>query len=392
MLENQDILCIGSQDWHTHMCVPQQTMLKLAKSNRVIYVDDTRTILRLKYKYGGNNNDGSGLRKIGDKDTSLYKYSPPPVFLTSNIFPATLSKITSNINGYILTCLLKNIMSTLNFTEPILWIYSPYASCLPRKIKSKMVIYDCIDEWSGYISNRNQRENIIRKDRELCQGVDIVFVGSKGLLESKRRYNEKTYFVPHAADFNHFTKASLEETKSPDDISKIKKPLIGLIGVLEKRVDMKILRHLAVAHPEWSLVLIGPVLKSLDISPIRELPNVHFLGMKEVDHLPNYLKALDVCIIPYIIDDFTRNIYPLKLHEYLASGKPIVTTRIPACEEYGEVIKIADTPEEFDASVSAALEEKNIQKVQKRIKIAGENSWDNRVERKSELIEAILKR
>lgn len=386
MLEKQDIVCIASQDWDSHLCTPQQTMMRLANYNKVLYVNYPTTFLKRIGNRHNTNNEGDSLRELSVGGAHLFLYSPPSIFLPSNSVPPWISIITSNLNGRIFSSYLKKVIQELNFSDPILWIYLATASNLIEKIEAKLIIYDCIDEWSGYLDNNLAIRNILRKDKELCQGADIVFAGSKSLLQNKRKYNACTYFVPHAADFNNFRKASLRETEIPADISKIKKPIIGLAGMLERRVNIKLLRYLATSHPEWSLVLVGPVLESLDISPLKELPNVHFLGMKEVGVLPNYLKAFDVCIIPYIIDDFTKNIYPLKLHEYMASGKPIVTTRIPACEEYGELIRIADGEEEFAICIEEELKEQDIQRVQMRIKTAGKNTWDDRVEDKSELI------
>jgi glycosyltransferase involved in cell wall biosynthesis len=143
------------------------------------------------------------------------------------------------------------------------------------------------------------------------------------------------------------------------------------------------------------VVIVGQALGDgfgLDLGRLTHRANVHLLGMKGRGALPGYLKAFDVCLIPYLINDFTRSIYPLKLHEYMASGKPIVTTRIPACEEYRDVMRIAETPEEFLAHVMAALREDDAEMRRRRMQIAQENSWERRVQEKSRLIEEHLGR
>ena len=394
MIQGYNIVCIGSQDWHAHLNVPQQTMKRLAACNRVLYVNLPRTPLRLVLGDGGGYSARrkKRLEVIRVDDDCLWLYSPPALFVPANGLPGRVSLAATQLNGHILARLLRGVTSNLMFDAPLLWIYAFGGAPLLGKISARLTVYDCIDDWPGYLPNGTTRENVSRLDSTLCRAADLVFVGSKPLLAARRDLNPETHWVPHAADFSHFSLAASEHTPIPADISGIPRPIVGLIGMLEKRVDLDILSHLAGARPEWSIVLVGPVWNSLDISSLQRHRNVHFLGMKPVAELPGYLKAFDVCMVPYVLDDFTRAIYPLKLHEYLASGKPIVSTRIPAIAEHEELIYIADGPQEFAGAVHRALGERDPQLSRRRIQLASQNTWEDRVARKSALVEKLLAR
>lgn len=367
------------------MNVPQQTMRRLAKDNRIVYFDLPCTLpgfLKSLFKPGGGRYR-SGIKEVAP---NISVVALPPVLLPSNAFPAWLAKPTGAINGWILTRLLNRLLARLGIDAYTLWIYGVWAEVLLGGLAPETTIYDCIDEWAGYFPEGATKENIKRMDRVLFERSDIVFVGSAMLLQTKGHLNPRTYHVRHAADFANFSRAAWDETPVPEDIARLAKPVIGLAGVLEKRVDREIIETLAKSHPEWSIALVGPVWSNLDITALEKLPNIHFLGKKEVTDLPGYIKGFDVCMIPYIIDEFTLNIYPLKLHEYLASGKPVVSTPIPAVVEQEGLVRIASTPAEFLTAVEAAVAESDPGLKQRRIQCASENTWDDRVSRKLALL------
>lgn len=391
MLDNKHIICLASQDWESHWCVPQQTMRRLAQSNKILYVEPFYSFLYL-FKHLKDwrklvNKFSQTLRR----EDNLYIFSPPPLFFPFFGFSATLAKISRTLNNIVLSFLINRLAKKLKLTKPILWIYYVFATESIKQIDSSLIVYDCIDEWSGYAMGQSRKRVVRENDKVLCQKSGLVFVGSRNLFNLKKDYNPHTYLIPHAADIEHFLKAALPETKVPRDLADISKPVIGLIGVLDKqRIDVELISYLANSNPQYSIVLIGPVWNDLNVETLNRLNNIYFLGNRKIDELPNYLKGFDVCIIPYLINDFTRNSYPLKLHEYMSSGIPIVSTKLPACEEYSDVVKIASDKEEFKKNVATALKEENHKLCVKRIEIAKKNSWQERVEAKSKLIEERL--
>ncbi len=269
----------------------------------------------------------------------------------------------------------------------LLWVYSPTVGELVDRIQCGLSVYHCADEWSAFLENKRLRTAAETMDARICKMVDVLFVGSKPMLAKKKAMNSNTFYVPHAADVRHFAKTSEPETPVAEELQKIRRPVVGMIGMMDAmRFDVDMLSYITARHPEWSFVFVGKVLHDVDVSRLKAHPNVHFVGMQPIDELPRFLKAFDACIIPYKINDLTSNIYPLKLHEYMASGKPIVCTPIPACLEYEDVIEIAESKEDFCQRIEKVLDGEEPAKTERRKQIALDNSWEKRIEDKSKII------
>jgi|GEM_PF-758196 len=193
-------------------------------------------------------------------------------------------------------------------------------------------------------------------EMRMLQEADQVFVTSRSLLQKKGGFNPHTYLVPNGVDYQAFATPRSE----PEDLRAIARPRIGYTGVLKEQLDWPMLLSLAKRHPNWSFVFVGPVSDRLacsaDFSGLKALANVFFLGSKPTSAVPAYTQNFDVCVMPYRRDDYTKYIYPLKLHEYLASGRPAVGTRIHALEEFERVVRLACTEEEWSTALAAALE------------------------------------
>jgi glycosyltransferase involved in cell wall biosynthesis len=192
-------------------------------------------------------------------------------------------------------------------------------------------------------------------ERRLIRDVDQVFLHSSGLLEKKGSINPHTMFVPNGVDYQAYSR----QVPEPLDLATIPRPRIGYTGFIKRHLDWQVLSHLCVEHPEWSFVFVGPQSPHEDIVPVvQELAkrrNVYFLGPKPTHLLCAYPQHFDVCIMPYQANDYTKYVYPLKLHEYLASGKPTVGTRIRTLREFSHVLSLANTPEEWSAAIEDSL-------------------------------------
>jgi UDP-galactopyranose mutase len=233
------------------------------------------------------------------------------------------------------------------------WYYTPMALAFSDHLLPQVTVYDCMDELSAF---KNAPPELIAQERQLFGRADVVFVGGASLYASKRGQHDNVHCFPSSIDRNHFA-AAREKKQDPADQATIPHPRIGFFGVLDERLDRDLLRQVASAYPEWHFILIGPVVK---IAP-EELPrgaNLHYLGQKSYEELPNYLANWDVALIPFAQNASTRFISPTKTPEYLAAGKPVVSTPIrDVVRPYGQMglVKIAAGPEEFASAIGSSL-------------------------------------
>lgn len=374
-LENQHILCISSIDWDPIWTRKQQVMSRLPKSNTILYVEPPVTLLS-PFKDPAMWSKWSAWRKgIRRLNENIFLYSPPIILPFGSKY-----RIINRINQWWTSIFLKKVISRLKLTDPIVWTYMPNSVDIVNRIgKSRLLVYDCVDEHSEYTGLIN-KELVISMERELMGICDIVFVTAQGLYDTKKEFAQTIYFLPNAANVQHFMKAQDPETELPDDIASVSHPIVGFVGVIQDWIDLDLVRDAAAAHPEWSVVMIGPVGAAIDVSELKSLPNVHFLGRKDVSILPNYIKAFDVCINPFKFNRLTDRVSPLKFYEYLASGKPIVSVDMPGVSGFADVVEIARNSQEFVRGLERALSEETPEKLKARLHRAMENSWDSRVE------------
>jgi colanic acid/amylovoran biosynthesis glycosyltransferase len=218
-------------------------------------------------------------------------------------------------------------------------------------------------------------------ERRLIGGVDQVFITSPGLFQKKGDINPHTTWIPQGVNYEAYSKPALE----PPDLSVIPHPRIGYTGWIKKQLDWALISYLTRSHPDWSFVFIGPSNLHREIRPITfdvsSRPNVYFLGSKSPEELPAYTQHFDVCIMPYIVNDYTKYIYPLKLHEYLASGRPVVGSPIRSLHDFSHVIRLAQTTDEWSQGIAESLcpEARSRAQVEARRRVAREHDWDKLV-------------
>jgi glycosyltransferase involved in cell wall biosynthesis len=206
----------------------------------------------------------------------------------------------------------------------------------------------------------------------------MVFVTSEPLLQSLGARHSNVHLVPNAADVAHFAKARSENLPRPADLAALKKPLIGFTGSVQHWVDVELIAAGARRRPDWNWVIIGGIHK--DIACFQGLPNIHLLGTKPYADLPAYLRQLDVGLVPFEMKPIVFAADPIKVYEYLAAGKPVVSTAIPRLKVFGDVVRIATGPEEFVAQIERALADSSDEAARRRMAVARGHSWESRVE------------
>ena len=386
MVNNQSIICISTADWEDFWTRKQRFMLKFAQqNNKVLYIEQQMHVLGYLKHF-----------RLHWKRVYLWLFGSREIF--ENLFVYTLpillpfykkSPVINKINHLFALALIRREAKKLRLKNPILWIYPPESNVLIGKFNEKAVVYDCVDEWSAFKGMLKKR--VIQEfEKRLLLKADLVIVTAQPLYESKKKLTRNVYLVPNAAEPAHFAKASIEETEVPKEIAQLKKPIIGFVGSIQYWIDFDLIRYIALARLDWTIVLIGPVGRLAEVEKIKDIPNIHLLGKKDYECLPNYLKAFDVCINPFIIDEVGENVSPLKLYEYLATGKPIVSVNMPEAEKFGELVRIGHTKEDFLNKLEEAVSEDNAELVQKRISLSLQHSWSKRFSILNDIIEEIL--
>lgn len=288
------------------------------------------------------------------------------------------------------------IMKKMGFKDTVLLIWHPRFVDLIGAFGEAVTCYYADDEFSSFagLSDRD-RNQILQQEDTLLRKVDLVFTSGPALFEKKNRYGNALN-VPMGADFELFSKSRLAETPVPADMEAVPHPRIGHIGALNDKIDFRLVYEMSMARPNWSFPLVGPLnVRSEafreDVQLLRARPNVFFLGGKTRNLLPNYIKGLDVCLLGYRTDGWAKYIYPLKLHEYLASGKPVVGPPLLSLRDFTDVVRIGDTPEKWVENVEAALCDKDEALAKRRIQVAWENRLEQRVDTIVKALESKLK-
>ncbi len=236
----------------------------------------------------------------------------------------------------------------------IAWYYTPMMLPFSRDLDATMTVFDAMDELSKF---KFAPVRLLELEQELIDRADIVFTGGSSLYEAKKDRHSNVHCFASSVDRAHFCKARAHQF-DPADQEDLPKPRLGFYGVIDERFDIELLDKLAELRPHWSFVMVGPVAK---IAPedLPKRPNIHYLGSKTYAQLPSYLSGWDVALMPFAMNESTQFISPTKTPEYLAGGKPVVSTPIrDVVRHYGDLegVKIASTAEEFVAACEEALE------------------------------------
>jgi glycosyltransferase involved in cell wall biosynthesis len=235
------------------------------------------------------------------------------------------------------------------------WYYTPMMLPFSRHLDASAVVYDCMDELSKF---RFAPERLLDLEQELIERADVVFTGGASLYEAKKDRHDNVHCFPSSVDLKHFAKAR-RELPQPADQAELKHPRLGYYGVIDERFDIDLLRQVADLRPDWSFVIVGPVVK-IGEDELPRAANIHYLGGKTYEQLPAYLSGWDVALMPFAMNESTQFISPTKTPEYLAGGKPVVSTPVrDVVRSYGHLqgVQIAHDANGFVRCCDKALEQ-----------------------------------
>ena len=271
-----------------------------------------------------------------------------------------------------------------DFASPIHWFYTPEpAPCFLGQFEEVLVVYDCMDELANF---RYAAWDMREREQYLLKHADVVFTGGYNLYESKSTMHPNVHFFGCGVDVVHFGQAQHEATVIPNELAALQKPVLGYFGVIDERIDYDLMRFVAQMLPNCSIVLVGPLAK-VDASDLPQLPNLHWLGQRPYESLPAYVKAFDVCLMPFALNASTRYINPTKTLEYMAAGKPIVSTAVPdVVRNFSSIVKIAADPADFVLHITHAFESPDAESIRRGIEMANRSSWTDVVSQMSRLL------
>ena len=347
---------------------------RLARQHRLYYIECP----------GLRAPSGSGrdLKKIWIK---LRRFLSGPRSVAENLKVWTLLQLpfhrfalVRRLNGFLVLATLRWLMWREGIRRPLTWFVQPHLAPIVGRLGERMSVYYCTDDYSAM---PGVNERVVRlMDEETTRKSDLVFVASETLLEPKLRLNPNVHVSPHGVDVDHFGQAQDSRLPVPAEMLGMSHPIVGFFGLIERWIDLDLIRFLAESRPQWTFVMIGRLASPAE--QLQRLPNVHFLGKRAYEDLPIYGKQFDVGILPYHLNRQVIHANPLKLREYLAMGKPVVSVSTNEIDKYADVVEIAHSPEEFLAKLDSVLSRPSTQaEVQRRIDRVANGSWDAQVDR-----------
>jgi glycosyltransferase involved in cell wall biosynthesis len=284
--------------------------------------------------------------------------------------------------------LLDDLMRSEHIRDYVLWYYTPMAVAFTSHLTPQAIVYDCMDELSAFA---NAPTALKRREAELLRRASVVFTGGQSLYEAKRNAHHNVRAFPSSVDVEHFAQAR-RLTTEPADQARIPHPRLGFFGVIDERMDIELLAGVAAARPAWQIVMLGPVVK-IDASVLPRPSNIHYLGGKKYEELPHYIAGWDVAMLPFARNDATRYISPTKTPEYMAAGKPVVSTSIrDVVRPYGQqgLVRIADTVDAFVEACEAAMAEDAAARLLAHDAFLRQTSWDGTWAQMRNLVQASL--
>lgn len=351
--EMPDLVCLSHLRWDFVYQRPQHLLSRFAKHTRLFFIEEPYF-----------DNPETPWLEVSPREDNVQVVA---AHLAQGLSPEQIEQEQRQ--------LLERFFAEAGLQRYLFWYYTPMALGFTDHFSPVLTIYDCMDELSAF---KFAPQRLRELEQELFRKADLVFTGGQSLYEAKKEQHPRVYAFPSSIDKVHFGQAR-QALPQPEDQASIAEPRIGFFGVIDERSDLELLTAVADAKPEWQLIMVGPIVK-IDPADLPQRPNLHYLGGKSYKELPAYLSSWSVAMLPFAINESTRFISPTKTPEYLAAGKPVVSTPIrDVVRPYGEqaLVHIASTPQEFVAAIKKALEQQQDEEWKAKVDAFLENiSWD----------------
>ncbi len=368
-----DLVCFSHLRWNFVFQRPQHLLSRFARDHRVFFFEEPV------------------YEAISAPQLNV-KLSPENVFVATPILPEDLREESNRDRRHAhLRSLLDSLLDEKECCDLTLWYYTPMALQFTDHLEPRAIVYDCMDELSLF---KHAPPELLPLERDLLSRAHVVFTGGHSLYEAKQHLHRNIHPFPSSIEFDHFAKARNKQEIEPEDQSTIAHPRVGFYGVIDERFDIDLLGAVAKLRPDIQFVMIGPVVK-IDPAHLPKSDNIHYLGMKSYAELPKYLAGWDAAIMPFAKNDSTRFISPTKTPEFLAAGRPVVSTSIrDVIRPYSEMglVEIADEPQAFAEALDRALRlpHEDREWIARVDGFLVHNSWDLTQQKMATLVQAAM--
>lgn len=371
-MQNDNIVLFSSDDWGWKTS-KYQLSIRFARHNKVLFVSS----IGFRAPKASSEDVGRIVRKLKSFFRGVVKVQDNLYVLTPLIVPFAWFPFRTAFNKWLLQTQVAVARWRLGMATPYLFVFSQNWHDYICNMKRKKLVYYCVDEHSGFAGIDEQQFHAL--DRKMNALADVIFCSSKTLCEKNRATNPNTHHMPHGVNYELFASTLTERVSVAPELQKLPRPVILFFGHISYDwVDRELVRYLAQQRPRWSFVYVGRY--SMREDEFAGLPNIHILGERQFEDLPQYCKGADVGTIPFVYSPLTDNCNPLKLPEYLSAGLPVVSTDIPEVRRFGDLVRIGKTNEEFLAALDQAVAEVSPELKTRLSATMRQHSWDQRVE------------
>ena len=375
-----DIVVFGQQNWDITWTGKQQLTTRLARrGHRVLYVDPDSSF---------SAGVVARLRSLLARPSAGELRSEPP----GQLWVLSLRQAWRDFDRLRRPSAVARVARRLGFVRPAALALCPGALPTVRALRPSGTVYYAVDEWTGFYDDAEQATAIRLQEEAMLRAADVAIGVSPRLQHRFAEWQPGAHLQTGGVDAEQFGPERLAGLTTHPALADLPRPRLGLIGQIDRRIDQPLLHLMADRHPEWQVVLVGRVREEIDFSALRARPNVHFVPFQPHAQLPQVLRGLDVCLVPYVLSPLTQSCNPLKAYEYLATGLPVVATRLEGLGEVQEGISVADTHEQFVGAVEQALADPGRGRGE-RLRLAAGQSWERRTDSlEARLREAVAKR
>jgi glycosyltransferase involved in cell wall biosynthesis len=371
-MTGEHIVCFA-KDWDGHPTSNTHVMRLLARRNRVLWLESVamraprlasgRDLRRMAHRVAAA---ARGPRRV---EADLWVASPL-------VLPLPHSAWAAALNNRLLRRGVDRLRRRLGMERFQVWTFLPTAGEYAVALGGRPLVYYCVDDWAHSPDHDGTR--VAEAEARLCRAADFVFATSRALAAEKRRWNPRTYHAPHGVAHAHFARALEPALPVAPEVMRLRPPVLAVVGLLDWRIDTGLLAALVDRRPDWTLALVGP--PHADLGALARRPNVHLLGHVPYARLPAVLKGCAVGLVPFVVDEYTRHIDPVKLREYLSAGLPVVATDLPEVAAACASCRIVRGVDELLVAVEAALREGGPEERRRRSATMASETWEERVD------------